>query len=82
MTLGKKDGTGNCKKKHYIALYGKLAVVEAVDRSLRQKTMRMYERRTLSRKTVNYITDMFWLISIIGDRKDSYGMIYRIYTLI
>lgn len=41
----------------------------------------MYEHRTSSRKIVYYKTDIFRLIAIIGGRKDTYGKIYRIYTL-
>jgi len=65
MTLG-KDGTGNCKRKHYIAIYGELTVVESMDFSLWQDTVRMYERKTPSRKTVHYKPDMFRMIAIIG----------------
>jgi len=81
MILG-KDGTGNYKRKHYIALYGELTVVEAMDLLLRQNTMWIYESKTPSNKTVYYKPDMFRMIAIIGGRKDTYGKIYRIFTLI
>ena len=82
MTLGKTDGTGICKRQHSIALYGELTVDEAMGLSSRQTIIWMYEHRSLSRKTLYYTTDMFRLIAITGVRKDTYGKIYRIHTLI
>ena len=44
MTLRKGEGTGNCKSKHWIALYGELALEEAMDLSKTDYRMNELER--------------------------------------